>query len=320
MAARPKAKLAQAVVLVLLLAAALALPLLITSNYRLGVAHQVLIFVILALGYDVLLGLTGLISFGHIGLFAIGAYTSALLVMSTGAPFLVGLAGAAVLTGLIGLLFAIPALRIRGHSLALLTLALGEVIRLVIRSMEWLTEGSRGISGIPRPEIFGFSFRQAVPLYYLLLFFAVLTILFVWRLKGSRFGRAFMAIRDAETGAEVCGVRTSTMKMMAFAISAVITGVAGSLYAHTMRFVSPEFFSLGLTIILLAMVLIGGRGTIAGPVVGAMLLITLPEVLRFVKEYYLITFGVAIWLCVVLLPEGLAGLGGRVLRRVRKPT
>ncbi|SEF15807.1 amino acid/amide ABC transporter membrane protein 2, HAAT family [Rhizobiales bacterium GAS191] len=300
-----------------LMAAALALPLVLTSNYRLGIAHQALIFIILAVGYDVLLGFTGLLSFGHIGLFAIGAYTSAIIVMSTGAPFLVGLLGAAAFTGLIGLLISIPALRIKGHSLTLLTLALGEVIRIVIRSMEWLTNGSRGLTGIPRPEILGFSFRQPVPLYYLLLVFAGLAILFVWRVKGSRFGRAFMAIRDTEIGADVCGVNISAMKMLAFAISAVLAGIAGSLYAHTMRFISPEFFSLGLTIILLAMVLIGGRGTIIGPVIGAALLIALPEALRFVREYYLLVFGIAIWLCVVAMPDGLAGLGRRLVRRSR---
>ena len=300
-----------------LLVLAVALPLVLKSNYHLGIAHQALIFIILAVGYDVLLGFTGLLSFGHIGLFAIGAYTSAILVMSTGAPFLVGLLGAAVLTGFIGFLIAIPALRIKGHYLTLLTLALGEVIRLVIRSMDGLTHGSSGLSGIPRPEIFGISFRQATPLYYLLLLFVVLTVVFVWRLKSSRFGRAFMAIRDAEIGAEVCGVNTSAMKMMSFAISAVLAGIAGSLYAHTMRFISPEFFGLGLTTTLLAMVLIGGRGTVVGPVIGAALLIVLPEVLRFVKDYYLIVFGIAIWLCVIGMPDGLAGLGRRLLKRAR---
>jgi branched-chain amino acid transport system permease protein len=311
------AKLWPSVAAVGLLIAALALPLFLSSNYHLGIADQVLIFIVLAVGYDVLLGFTGLLSFGHIGLFAIGAYTSAILVTSTGAPFLVGLFGAAVLTGFIGLLISIPALRIKGHSLTLLTLAFGEVIRIVIRSMEWLTNGSRGLSGIPRPEIFGFSFRQPVPLYYLLLAFAILAILFAWRLKKSRFGRAFVAIRDTEIGADVCGVNVSAMKMLAFGVSAVLAGIAGALYAHTLRFISPEFFSLGQTIILLAMVLIGGRGTIVGPVIGAALLITLPEGLRFVKEYYLLCFGIAIWLCVILLPDGLAGLGKRLLKQAR---
>ncbi len=305
---------------VVLIVLAIALPFVLKSNYYLGIAHQALIFIILASGYDVLLGFTGLLSFGHIGLFAIGAYTSAIMVTSTGAPFMVGIVAAAVLTGLIGFLISIPALRIKGHSLTLLTLALGEVIRLVIRSMEWLTSGSHGISNIPRPEILGYSFRQAVPLYYLLLAFAILTILFVWRLRSSRFGRAFNAIRDSEIGADVSGVNISAMKMLAFAISAVLAGIAGGLYAHTVRFISPEFFSLGLTIILLAMVLIGGRGTIIGPVIGAALLITLPEALRFVKEYYLLAFGVAIWMCVLLLPDGLAGLGKRLFKRARAST
>jgi ABC-type branched-subunit amino acid transport system permease subunit len=307
----------KAVAAIVVIAIAIALPSVLSSNYQLSVAHQALIFIILAIGYDVLLGFTGLLSFGHIALFSIGAYTSAILVMTTGAPFLVGLAGAAVLTGFSGLLISIPALRIKGHYLTLLTLALGEVIRLVIRSMESLTHGSSGLSGIPRPEIFGYSFRQAVPLYYLLLFFAVLAFFFVWRLKSSRYGRAFMAIRDAEIGAEVCGVNTSTMKMLAFAISAIFAGVAGSLYAHTMRFISPEFFSLSLTTTLLAMVLIGGRGTVIGPVIGAAMLIVLPESLRFVKDYYLIVFGIAIWLCVMGLPEGIAGLGNRLFRKGR---
>jgi branched-chain amino acid transport system permease protein len=314
---RTRSRLYRVIAVAVLLAIAMAVPLILKSNYQLGVAHQALIFAILAIGYDVLLGFTGLLSFGHIGLFAIGAYTSAILVTSTGAPFLVGLVGAAVLTGFVGVLIAIPALRIKGHYLTLLTLALGEVIRIVIRSMEGLTHGAAGLSGIPRPEIFGVSFRQAIPLYYLLLLFAVLAILFVWRLKISRFGRAFMSIRDAEIGAEVCGVNTSRMKILAFGISAILAGVAGSLYAHTMRFISPEFFSLSLTVTLVAMVLIGGRGTIIGPVIGAAVLIALPEALRFVKDYYLIVFGLAIWLCVIGMPDGLAGLGSRLLKRAR---
>jgi branched-chain amino acid transport system permease protein len=296
------------------IAAAAALPLALANNYQLGIAHQALIFVVLATGYNLLLGFTGLLSFGHIALFAIGAYTSAILVTTFGAPFLAGLAAAATLTGLVGVAIAIPALRIKGHYLTLLTLALGEVIRLVIRGMEGLTHGAQGFSGIPRPEIAGFSFRSAIALYYLLLFFAVLGVAFAWRVQSTRFGRAFKSVRDSEIGAEVCGVDTAVVKVIAFAISAVFAGIAGSLYAHTMRFISPEFFSLGLTITLLAMVLLGGRGTVIGPVVGAALLVVLPEALRFVKDYYLIVFGLTIWLCAMLLPEGLAGLLGRLLQ------
>lgn len=307
-----------ALIVLVLLSAAISLPFFIQGNYLFGIAHQVFIFIVLASGYNVLLGLTGLVSFGHVALFAVGAYTSAILVKSVGLPFVLGFIGAGCVAGLVGLLTAIPALRIKGHYLTLLTLALGEVIRLVIRSMESLTHGSEGFSGIPRPEIFGVSFRSAVPLYYLLLGCAILTILFVWRLKISRYGRAFMAIRDAEIGAEVGGVDTSRMKILAFTISAVIAGFAGSLYAHTMRFISPEFFSLGLTITLLAMVLLGGRGTVAGPVLGAAVLVILPESLRFVKDYYLVAFGLAIWAGALLLPHGLIGLADQLLRRQPK--
>lgn len=294
-------------------AAAVCLPLLLANNYQLGVAHQALIFILLATGYNILLGFTGLLSFGHVALFAIGAYTSAVVVATYGAPFLIGLAAAAALTGLVGVAIAIPALRIRGHYLTLLTLALGEVIRLLIRSWESVTHGSHGFSGIPRPEIAGFSFRNPTSLYYLLLFFVVLGVAFAWRLPATRFGRAFKAVRDAEVGAEVCGVDTRFMKVLAFAISAVFAGIAGSLYAHTMRFVSPEFFGLGLAITLLAMVLLGGRGTVVGPVIGAVALIVLPEALRFVKDYYLIVFGLTIWLCAMVLPDGLVGLVSRLV-------
>ncbi|MCW5774450.1 MAG: branched-chain amino acid ABC transporter permease [Rhodospirillaceae bacterium] len=308
----------QAVGWVAALAAAVALPLVIKSNYQFGVAHQVLIFAVLATGYNLLLGFTGLISLGHIALFAIGAYASAITVVTHGAPFLVGVAAAAVAAGLAGIAIAIPALRIKGHYLMLLTLAIGEVIRLVIRGMHSVTNGAQGFSGIPRPEIAGFSFRTGGDLYYLLLVFVVLGVALVWRIQYTRFGRAFKAVRDAEIGAEVCGIDTNYIKVLAFGISAVFAGVAGGLYAHTMRYISPEFFSLGLSITLLAMVLLGGRGTVIGPLVGAVLLTALPEGLRFIKEYYLVVFGLTIWLCVVVMPEGLVGLAARLFRSKKK--
>lgn len=295
----------------------LAAPLVISGNYHYGVAHQALIYVVLATGYNILLGFTGMVSLGHVALFAIGAYTSAILQTSLDWPFLACLIAAAVVTGAFGTAIAIPALRIKGHYLTLLTLALGEVIRLLIRNFDWLTHGSSGIGGISRPTIFGVPFRTAPDLYWLLLFIAAAGVLFAWRLERSRFGRAFKAIRDSEIGAEVIGIDTNRMKVLSFAISAVYAGIAGSLYAHTLRFVSPEFFSLGLTITLLAMILIGGRGLILGPVIGATMLTIAPEALRFAKEYYLIGFGLVIWLSTLYLPDGLAGSLGRLVARLR---
>ena len=309
---RPMPRAVRALVAVALLAGAIAVPFVLGSRYYLGIAHQVLIFIILASGYNILLGYTGLVSLGHIALFAIGAYASAIIVVDLGVPFVFGLPLAAAVATLAGVLVAVPALRIKGHYLTLLTLALGEAVRLVLRNLDWLTGGSNGFAGIPRPSLFGLTAKSAFSLYFVLLAFAVVAVVFVWGLERSRFGRAFKAIRDAEIGAEVSGVDTARMKVIAFAISAAYAGVAGSLYAHTMRFISPEFFSLGLTITLLAMVLIGGRGTVLGPVLAAILLTTAPEAFRFLKEYYLILFGLMIYLCVLFLPEGLAGLLGRI--------
>jgi branched-chain amino acid transport system permease protein len=304
--------------LLVVLAAFLIAPAFLAGNYQYGIAHQVLIFIILATGYNILLGYTGMVSLGHVALFAIGAYASAILQTSLDWPFLACFAAASVLTGLFGTVIAIPALRIKGHYLTLLTLALGEAIRLLIRNFEWLTNGSRGLGGISRPVLFGVRFGTAADLYWLLLAFAAFGVWFAWRLQHSRFGLAFKATRDSEIGAEVIGIKTSHVKVLSFGISAIYAGAAGSLYAHTLRFVSPEFFGLGLTITLLAMILIGGRGMILGPVIGATLLIVTPEALRFIKQYYLMASGIVIWLCTLYLPDGIAGTMGRVKARLLK--
>lgn len=298
-------------------ALALAVPLWFTSSYAMGLADQVLIFVVLAAGYNLLLGFAGQVSLGHIALFAIGAYASALLSLDFGWPFLAALAGAGAASGLAGAVVGIPALRVRSHYLTLLTLAFSEVVRLLIRNLDSVTNGSNGLSGIPRMDLFGVVLRRPWEVYLFLLAVAACAVLGIRQLDRSRFGRAFKAVRDAEIGAEVCGVNVAAIKVTAFVVSAVYAGIAGSLYAHTLRFISPDFFSLGLTISLLAMVLVGGQGTVVGPVIGAVLLTLAPELLRFVREYYLILFGVGIWAVTLYLPAGIAGFADRL--RPRRP-
>jgi len=291
--------------------ALLAVPLAATSLYYQGIASQILIFVVLAAGYNLVLGYTGQVSLGHIALFAIGAYSSAVLVTRTDAPFLAGVALAAVITGLVGAFIGIPALRVKGHYLTLLTLAFAVVVQLLLTNLASLTGGSEGISRIPAPSIAGFDFATWNRLYYLLLAFAVLAVVGIARIDRSRYGRSFKAVRDAEIGADVSGVNVARVKVLAFVVSAVYAGVAGSLYAHTLQFVSPDFFNLDLMIVLLAMVLIGGRGTVLGPVIGATLLTVLPETFRFVRDYYLIAFGLTIWFTTLVLPDGVVGLTRR---------
>ena len=284
------------------------LPLLMPSNYYRQIFNQIVIFVILALGYDLVLGRLGQLSFGQIGLFAIGAYASALLTTRLHAPFLVGMLGAAVAGGFAGAMIGIPALRIKGHYLVLLTLAFGEMVVLLLNNLGGLTGGSQGISEIPAPSIGPLHFASRQSLSYLLLAFAVLAVLGIVMIDRSRFGRAFVAVKDAELAADVSGVNLASTKILAFVISAVYAGLAGGLYAHTFRYVSPEFFGLGLTISLLAMVLLGGRGSIVGVVMGVVVLTLLPESLRFVKQYYMLVFGLGIWLLVMFLPGGLVSI------------
>lgn len=293
----------------------LAAPMLLATPYYQGIAVQALVFVVLAVGYDIILGYTGQISFGHIALFAIGAYSSALLTTRLEVPFEVGLLAAAGLTGAFGALIGFPALRVRSHYLALLTLAFAEVVRLVLLNLDGVTGGPAGVRGIAPPSVGPIELTTRTEQYYFLLAVAVIGIVIVMRLDRSRFGRAFQAVRDSEIGADVSGVNVLRMKVLAFTISAVYAGVAGALYAHTIRYISPEFFSLGLVVTLLAMVLIGGRGLVGGAVVGAIVLTFLPELLRFVEQYYLIVFGLTLWLVTLLVPEGVVGVVHRRLHR-----
>lgn len=284
------------------------LPLVMPTAYYQQVFNQIIVFVILALGYDLVLGRLGQLSFGHVGLFSIGAYASALLTTRLHVPFLVGMLGAAVAGGLAGALIGIPALRIKGHYLVMLTLAFGEIVRLLLTNLEGLTGGAEGVTGIPAPSIGPWHFASRQSLSYVLLAFAVLAVLGMIMIDRSKFGRAFRAIKDSELAADVSGVRLSTTKVLAFVISAVYAGVAGGLYAHTFRYISPEFFSLGLTITLLAMVLLGGRGSIIGAIVGVVVLTVLPESLRFIQQYYMVVYGLGIWLLVMFLPGGLVSV------------
>lgn len=295
--------------------AVLILPLLFPSFYHRQLLEQVLIFALLALGYDLLLGHTGQFSLGHIALFAIGSYTTALLSTKMGASFLVGLLAAAVVTGLVGLIIAVPALRIKGHYLVVLTLAFNEIIRLLLTNLRELTGGSGGITNIPSPALAGYSFDTPLKRYYLLLAFLVLGVLVIVRLEHSRFGRAFKAVRDAELAADVSGVNIARTKILSFVISAVFAGVAGALYAHTFHYISPEFFGLGRTIILLAMVIVGGKGSVAGVIAGVTLLTLLPEALRFVKQYYMVAFGLGVWLTTLFLPDGLVAIVSKLRDR-----
>jgi ABC-type branched-subunit amino acid transport system ATPase component/ABC-type branched-subunit amino acid transport system permease subunit len=291
--------------------ALLALPFWLTSAYHLHVAIMAGIFTVLALSLNLLLGYTGQLSLGHAAFFGIGAYTSALLALRLEWPFWVGLPSAAVAAGLAGWAIGRLALRVRGAYFVLVTISFAGVISLV--SVNWmeLTNGPLGLPGVPAPALGGFVFRAKSAYYYLVLVAAAGAFLLCHRLVRSRLGRAFVALRENEPLAESVGIDPTRTLVLATVTSAAMAGVAGSLYAHYTRFVSPEVFLFSYTVTMVIMVVAGGKGTLLGPVVGAVLFTVLPEALREAVDWQwqMLAYGVLLVLLVFFLPHGIIGGG-----------
>jgi len=287
--------------------ALLTLPLWLASAYHLHVVIMAGIFTILALSLNLLLGYAGQLSLGHAAFFGIGAYTSALLALRLEWPFWLGLPGAAAVAGLAGWAIGRLALRVRGAYFVLVTISFAGVISLV--SVNWmeLTNGPLGLPGVPAPVLAGVSFRTKSAYYYLVLAAAAGSYLVCHRLVGSRLGRAFLALRENEPLAESVGVDPTRTLVLAAVVSAAMAGVAGGLYAHYTRFVSPEVFLFSYTVTMVIMVVAGGKGTLAGPVVGAVLFTVLPEALReaMAWQWQMLAYGVLLVLLVFFLPRGI---------------
>jgi branched-chain amino acid transport system permease protein len=285
----------------------LTLPLWLASPYHQHVVIMAGIFTILALSLNLLLGYTGQLSLGHAAFFGIGAYTSALLALKLDWSFWLGLPAAALASGLAGFAIGRLALKLRGAYFVLVTISFAGVISLV--SVNWmeLTNGPLGLPGVPAPELPGLSFRAKHAYYYLVLIAAGGSYLVCHRLVHSRLGRAFLALRENEPLAESVGVDPTRTLVLAAVVSAALAGVAGSLYAHYTRFVSPEVFLFSYTVTMVIMVVAGGKGTLAGPVVGAVLFTVLPEALREAVswQWQMLAYGVLLVLLVFFLPRGI---------------
>lgn len=288
------------------LAVFFAIPLFFPNEYVAQIANLAGIYTILAMGLNVLTGFTGQLSLGIAAFFGVGAYTSALLDMNFGWPFLLCMLAAIVVTVFCGLILAIPALKVKGSYLVLLTIGFGEITRLLMVNWLGLTRGPAGIVGISAPSIFGFKIDTLTKNYYLILIIAILCFLYIRHLMYSRAGRAFLAIRDDDGAAELCGINITMFKIKSFAISAALCGIAGCLYAHMIRYISPDSFTATQSQLFLCMIVIGGMGTLTGPVVGAILLTILPEVLRFLNTGRMVLYGVLILLVVMRWPGGIA--------------
>ncbi len=286
-----------------------AFPFMGPGDYLIRLVNIGIIYAILAVSLNFVLGCAGQISLGHAGFFGIGAYTSAILTHAgSGYLFWPAFLMSGVTAGVAGLIIGVPALRLKGHYLAFGTLGFGEIIRIVLYNWREVTRGTDGIGRIPSPAAFGFEFDTDQKYYFLCIVVLLLVLGLAHRTQISKYGRGFAALRDAEMAAGTTGVNVTRLKILAFAISSVLAGFAGSLYAHLVGFISPDTFTFEVTAQVLSMVLIGGMGTTFGPVLGAAFIIAMPELLRVSKEYYQVIYGAGVAFTVLFLPQGILGL------------
>jgi len=282
----------------------------------------IFINIIAAVGLNILAGFTGLISLGHAAFMAIGAYTSAILTVTLGVPFWLALPTAGALTGLIGFIVGLPSLRLTGIYLALATMAFGFITDEIILQWQSVTGGADGFSVVP-PSIFGLSF-DSYQRYFFITFSSIAMLLFVAKniLRGS-FGRTLMAIRDSETAAETMGINLGWYKTLAFSLSALYTGLAGSLYAHFILFISVDNFTLLNSISFIVMIVVGGLGSLTGSVIGAVFITVLPEIITLTKDYLpaaiktasslqAAAYGIILMLFIIYQPNGFFGLWVKV--------
>lgn len=292
----------------------LAYPWLAPTDYLVRVGNVALIYAILTLGLNFAVGWTGQVSLGHAGFWGIGAYTTGILTarLAQWSPWPV-IVLAVALAGVAGLLLGLPTLKIKGHYLALATIGFGEMVQLVFNNWRPVTGGADGIPGIPALSILGVAVSTERRAYYILLIVVVLLTLGAVRLRDSTFGRAFMAVRDNELAADVAGVPTTRVKTLAFVVSAMYAGLAGSLYAHLLRYISPDIFGFEQSLLMLSMLVIGGLGSLAGALVGAVVGVFVPELLRIFGVYYMAIYALLVVLVIVFMPMGIVGvLSGRI--------
>jgi len=290
-----------------IIALALALPVFISNLYHIQVLIFIGIYSILTLSLNLLNGYVGLLSIGHAAFYGIGAYASAKLVMEAGVPFPFAMLGAGVISGLFGYVIAKPTLRLSGIYMTLVTLGFNMILFLVLQNWMSFTNGPLGIMDIPPPAFFGITITTRLQYYYMILALVLLSVFSMYRLINCRFGRALMAIREDELAAEAVGIRTTRYKIQAFVLAAFYAGIAGSFYAHFVRFISPDSFYIYESFILLAMLALGGQGNLIGPVVGAALLIVIPELFRFTQEYRMFIYGGVLVVMMLFRRQGIFG-------------
>ncbi|ETP73142.1 ABC-type branched-chain amino acid transport system, permease component [Lachnospiraceae bacterium JC7] len=283
-------------------------PFVIGSQYLLTVSVKIGSYVILAMGLNILTGYTGLVSLGHAGFVAIGAYTTSLLTVRYNVNFFIALLAGITLAGIVGILLGMPTLRVSGTYLSIITLGFGEIIKMIAMNWNAVTNGTLGIKNIPKPSIGGFSFTVSnYGLYYLMIFFVIVVSCFCLALVRSKTGRALMAIRTDELAATMMGINVTRYKILAFSLSAIFCALGGGLYATLIGYIDPNTFNFDVSTMILSIVILGGMGTLRGMFIGAIILIALPEVSRFLMEYRFVLYGVILVVMMRFRPQGILG-------------
>jgi len=276
------------------------------NPYWTDVLNTVGLYAILALSLNIILGHAGMFHMGHAAFYAVGAYTTAVLNVTFHVPVLWAMPAAGVLAALFALVVARPIIHLRGDYLLIVTIGIVEIVRIaLVNNIFDMTGGANGIFGIARPELFGFKIRKPVHFFYLIWGFCAVTILLFHWLENSRFGRALNYIREDEVAAEGSGVNTAAYKLGAFVLGAFWAGMAGTLFAAKMTIISPESFSFWESVVMFTIVILGGMGSIRGVLLGAFLIVGLPEVFRELASARMLVFGAAMVAMMIFRTQGL---------------
>jgi branched-chain amino acid transport system permease protein len=278
------------------------------STYQTNVMTTALMYVVLGLGLNIVVGLAGLLDLGFVAFYAVGAYSYALLNLHFGLGFWTVLPIGGLLAATFGILLGFPVLRLRGDYLAIVTLGFGEIIRLILENWGEFSKGPSGISNISRPGFFGMglNLEQSIHYtYYLMILFVIVTIFVVNRLQDSRLGRAWIALREDEIACQAMGIDKRKTKLVAFSLGAFWAGIVGVMFAAKTTFINPASFTFLESAIILSIVVLGGMGSIIGVLLGALILILMPEYLRALSEYRMLAFGAILVCMMVFRPQGL---------------
>jgi branched-chain amino acid transport system permease protein len=290
-----------------LLALALVFPMFF-SSYQTNIMIQALIYVVLGLGLNITVGLVGLLDLGYVAFFAVGAYTYALLNAYFGIGFWTALPLGALFGALCGMLLGFPVLRLRGDYLAIVTLGFASIMRVILQNWTSVTMGPSGVANISRPGLFGLHlslFQNIDYIYYMMIALMIIVVFITTRLKDSRIGRAWVALREDEIASVAMGIDMATTKLTAYSLGGALAGFVGVIFAAKTTFVNPDSFTFMQSAIVLSIVVLGGMGSILGVILAAFVLILLPEYLRAFTDYRMLVFGASLVLMMIFRPEGL---------------